>query len=61
MKDKEKIIRVKPIRYYEEDKNKFKQQLKELLDAHLIRESNSPHSSQVFIVRKHAEIVIRKS
>ena len=56
MKDKDKEIRVKPMRYNPEDQKEFRSQIKELLDLKLIRASHSPHSSPAFLVRKHAEI-----
>ncbi|GJY98857.1 hypothetical protein Tco_0516287 [Tanacetum coccineum] len=57
MKDKDKEIRVKPMRYNPEDQKEFQSQIEELLDSKLIRPSHSPHSSPAFLVRKHAEIV----
>ncbi|KAJ0435388.1 putative nucleotidyltransferase, Ribonuclease H [Helianthus annuus] len=56
MKDKDKEISVKPMRYNPEDQKEFRSQIKELLDPKLIRASHSPHSSPVFLVRKHAEV-----
>ena len=61
MKDPEKIIRVKPMRYNEPDQEEFKIQLKELIDAKLIQNSQSPHSSPAFMVRNHAEQVRGKA
>ena len=55
MKDPEKIIRVKPMRYNLEDPNEFKNQIKELLNLKLIRSSRSLHSSPAFMVRNHAK------
>ncbi|MBN8138669.1 hypothetical protein J0J21_23370, partial [Vibrio vulnificus] len=40
MKDKNKTIRIKPMRYNEEDQKEFKAQIKELLDLKLIQNSN---------------------
>jgi len=56
MKDKDKEIRVRPMRYNPEDQKEFSCQLKELLNLKMIRASHSPHSSPAFLVRKHAEI-----
>ncbi|KAJ9546329.1 hypothetical protein OSB04_018872 [Centaurea solstitialis] len=50
MKDKEKEIRVKPMRYNPEDQKEFMIQTKELLDLKLIRISHSPHSSPAFMI-----------
>ena len=61
MKDKDKEIRVKPMRYNPEDQKEFQIQIKELLDSKLIRPSHSPHSSPAFLVRKHAEIARGKA
>ncbi|KAJ9536290.1 hypothetical protein OSB04_un000538 [Centaurea solstitialis] len=61
MKDKEKEIRVKPMRYNPEDQKEFMIQTKELLDLKLIRISHSPHSSPAFMVRKHSEIARGKA
>lgn len=61
MKDKDKEIRVKPMRYNPEDQKEFQVQIKELLDNKLIRPSHSPHSSPAFLVRKHAEITRGKA
>ena len=57
MKDKNKIIRVNPMRYNLEDQSEFKIQIKELLYLKLIRHSNSSHSSPAFIVRNYAKII----
>ncbi|KAJ9556228.1 LOW QUALITY PROTEIN: hypothetical protein OSB04_010842 [Centaurea solstitialis] len=59
MKDKEKEIRVKPMRYNPEDQKEFMIQTKELLDLKLIR--IIPHSSPAFMVRKHSEIARGKA
>ena len=56
LKDPNVIIRVKPMRYRQEDRQEFDKQIKELLELKIIRESKSPHSSPAFIVRNHAEI-----
>lgn len=61
MKDKDKIIRVPPMRYNPEDQMEFRKQTKELIDLKLIRTSQSPHSSPAFMVRNHAEIIRNKS
>ena len=61
MKDKDKEIRVKPMRYNLEDQKEFQVQIKELLNSKLIRPSHSPHSSPAFLVRKHAEIARGKA
>lgn len=61
MKDKDKEIRVKPMRYNPEDQKEFTIQIKELLDLKLIRMSHSPHSSPAFMVRKHSEITRGKA
>ncbi|KAJ9558185.1 hypothetical protein OSB04_012799 [Centaurea solstitialis] len=61
IKDKEKEIRVKPMRYNPEDQKEFMIQTKELLDLKLIRISHSPHSSPAFMVRKHSEIAREKA
>ena len=49
------------MRYNPEDQNEFKIQTNELLNLKLIRQSNSPHSSPAFMVRKHAEIARGKA
>lgn len=61
MKDTNKIIRVKPMRYNPEDKEEFNKQINELLKLKLIQPSKSPHSSPAFMVRNHAEIVRGKA
>ena len=50
------IVRVKPMKYSVDDQKEFKDQIKKLLEAKLIRPSKSPHSSPTFMVRKHSEI-----
>ena len=53
------IVRVKPIRYNQQEKLEFKVQLKELEDRQLAfkssEENKSPHSSPAFMVNNHAE------
>ena len=61
MMDPDKIIRVKPMIYSQEDIEDFKIQINELIQMKLIRESKSPHGSPAFIVRKHSEIKRGKS
>ena len=56
MIDPDKVIRVRPMIYSQEDIEDFKIQINELIQLHLIRESKSPHSSPAFMVRKHSEI-----
>ena len=56
MIDPNKIIRVRPIIYSQEDIEDFKIHIAELIQMKLIRESRSPHSSLAFMVRKHSEI-----
>jgi len=59
LKDANTIVRVKPIRYNQQDELKFKIQLKELVDRHLAfkssEENKSPHSSPAFRVNNHSE------
>ena len=50
MIDPDKVIRVRPIIYSQEDIKGFKIQINELMQMNLIRESKS------FMVRKHSEI-----
>ena len=57
----ERIIRLKPMMYTEEDREEFKIQIKELLNLKLIRSSNSPQNSPAFMVRKRAEQVRGKA
>ena len=52
----DKVIRVRPMIYSQEDIEDFKIQINELIQMNLIRESKSPHSSPAFMVRKHSEI-----
>ena len=54
--DPDKIIRVRPMIYSQEDIEDFKIRINELMQMNLIRESKSPHSSLAFMVRKHSEI-----
>ena len=56
MIDPDKVIRVRPMIYSQEDIEDFKIQINELMQLNLIRESKSPHSSPAFMVRKHSEI-----
>ena len=55
MIDPDKIIRVRPMIYSQEDIEDFKIQINELMQMNLIRESKSLHSSLAFMVRKHSE------
>ena len=41
--------------YTHQDIQEFNKQIKELLDQGLIRNSKSPHTSPVFLVRNHSE------
>jgi hypothetical protein len=61
MKDKNKIIRVQPMRYNLEYNKEFRKQIKEVLKLNLIRPNQSPHSSPTFMVRNYAEIIINKA
>ena len=56
MIDPDKVMRVRPMIYSQEDIKSFKIQINELMQMNLIRESKSPHSSLAFMVRKHGEI-----
>ena len=56
MIDPDKVIRVRPMIYSQENIEDFKIQINELIQLNLIRESKSPHSSPAFMVRKHSEI-----
>ena len=56
MIDLEKIIRVRPMIYSQEDIEDFKIQINELIQMNLIRESKSPHCSFAFMVKKYSEI-----
>ena len=56
MIDPDKVIRVRPMIYSQEDIEDFKIQINKLIQLNLIRESKSPHSSPTFMVRKHSEI-----
>ena len=59
LKDANTVVRVKPIRYNQQDELKFKVQLKELEDRQLAfkssEENKSPHSSLAFMVNNHSE------
>ena len=61
MIDPDKVIRVRPMIYSQEDIEDFKIQINELMQMNLIRESKSPHSSPTFMVRKHSEIKMGKT
>ena len=56
MIDPDKVIRVRPMIYSQEDIEDFKIQINELIQMNLIRESKSQYSSPAFMVRKHSEI-----
>ena len=56
MIDSDKIIRVNPIIYSQEDIEYFKIQINKLIQINLIRESKSLHSSPTFMVKKHSEL-----
>ena len=60
MIDPDKVIRVIPMIYSQEDIEDFKIQINELIQMNLIRESKSLHSSPAFMVRKDSEIKRRK-
>jgi len=59
LKDANTFVRVKPIRYNQQDELEFKIKLKELVDRHLAfkssEEKKSPHSSPAFVVNNHSE------
>ena len=61
MIDHDKIIRVRPMIYSQEDIKDFKIKLNKLMQMKLIKESKSPYSSPAFMVRKHNEIKRGKS
>ena len=61
MIDPNKIIRIRPMIYSQEDIEDFKIQINELIQMNLIRKSKSPHSSPAFMIRKHNEIKRGKS
>ena len=65
MIDPEKIIRVRPMTYSQENIEDYKIQITELIQMNLVRESRSPHSSPhsipTFMVIKHSEIKRGKS
>ena len=50
MIDLDKVIRVRPMIYSQEDIEGFKIQINELMQMNLIRESKSPRSSLAFMV-----------
>jgi len=49
------IIQVKQMVYTHQNIQEFDKQIKELLDKGLIRNSKSPHTSPIFMVRNHTE------
>jgi len=49
------IIRVKQLVYTHQDIQEFDEQIKELLDKRLIRNSKSPHTYPTFMVRNHTK------
>jgi len=59
LKDANTVVRVKPIRYNQQDELEFKVHLKELEDRQLAfkssEENKSPHSSPAFMVNNHSE------
>jgi len=59
LKDANTIVRLKPIRYNQQDELEFEVQLKELEDRQLAFKSSednkSPHSSPAFMVNNHTE------
>ena len=61
MIDLDKVIRVRPMIYSQDDIEDFKIQINELMQMNLIRESKSPHSSPTFMERKYSEIKKRKN
>ena len=61
MIDPNKMIRVRPMTYSQEDIEDFKIQITELIQMNLVRESRSPHSCPSFMVRNHSEIKRGKS
>ena len=61
MIDADKVIRVRPMIYSQEDIEDFKIQINELMQINIIRESKSPHGSPAFMVRKHSEIKKEKA
>ena len=52
MIDPNKVIKVRPMIYSQEDIEDFKIQINELMQMNLIRENKSPHSSPAFMVRE---------
>ena len=56
MIDPNKIIRVRPMIYSQEDIEDFKIQIAELIQMKLLREIRSSYNSPAFTVRKHNEI-----
>ncbi|KAJ8448727.1 hypothetical protein Cgig2_011348 [Carnegiea gigantea] len=59
LKDARSIVRVKPMRYNQNDEQEFKIQLRELEEKQLayksIEDNKSPHSSPTFMVNNHSE------
>jgi len=59
LKDANTIVRVKPIRYNQQDELELKVQLNELEEQQLAfqspEENKSPHSSPAFLVNNHSE------
>ena len=56
MIDPDKVIKVIPMIYSQEDIEDFKIQINEFIQMNLIRESKSPHISLAFMVRKYSKI-----
>ena len=54
--DPNKIIRVRPMIYSQEDIEDFKIQINELIQMNLIRESKIHNSNPAFMVKRHSEI-----
>ena len=61
MIDPDKVIRIRQMIYSHEDIEDFKIQISELIQMNPISDSKSPHSSPVFMVRKHNEITRGKA
>ncbi|XP_059663376.1 uncharacterized protein LOC132309041 [Cornus florida] len=56
LKNRNVIIRVKPMIYLRRDIDEFDAQLQDLLEKKLIERTRSPHSSPAFMVRNHSEL-----
>ncbi|XP_059629145.1 uncharacterized protein LOC132271707 [Cornus florida] len=56
LKNRNVVIRVKPMIYLRRDIDEFDAQLQELLEKKLIERTKSPHSSPAFLVRNHSEV-----